>query len=164
MRDIDAAQSTLSGPQEKVVPMRYVRMLLVALLAIVLVGVALANRQLVTVSLVPGRLDRYMGGDWQAQMPLFLVILLSLLVGMVLGLVWEWMREAAVRQESARRAHELHLLEREVKGLRVTHHAPRDEVLAILDAPKVAPAPAGAAPATPANTPLPVAPALPARR
>ena len=58
--------------------MRYVRMLLVALLAIILVGVALANRQLVTVSLFPGRLDRYMGGDWQVQMPLFLVIILAL--------------------------------------------------------------------------------------
>lgn len=147
--------------------MRYVRMLLVALLAIILVGVALANRQLVTVGLFPGRLDRYMGGDWQVQMPLFLVIILALLAGMILGLVWEWVRETTVRQESARRAHELQLLEREVRGLRVTHHAPRDEVLAILDAPKSAPAPAAApAAAVPANTPLPAtAPAaLPARR
>lgn len=147
--------------------MRYVRMLLVALLAIILVGVALANRQLVTVGLFPGRLDRYMGGDWQVQMPLFLVIILALLAGMILGLVWEWVRETTVRQESARRAHELQLLEREVRGLRVTHHAPRDEVLAILDAPKPAPAPAGAPVSTvPANTPpLPAtSAALPARR
>lgn len=146
--------------------MRYVRMLLVALLAIILVGVALANRQLVSVSLFPGRLDRYMGGDWQVQMPLFLVIILALLAGMILGLVWEWVRETTVRQESARRAHELQLLEREVRGLRVTHHAPRDEVLAILDAPKPAPAPTAASGATvPANTPLPASPAaLPARR
>lgn len=143
--------------------MRYVRMLLVALLAIILVGVALANRQLVTVSLFPGRLDRYMGGDWQVQMPLFLVIILALLAGMILGLIWEWMRETAVRQESARRAHDLQVLEREVRGLRVTHHAPRDEVLAILDAPKPGPAPAPTPAA--ANTPLPATSAtLPARR
>ena len=143
--------------------MRYVRMLLVALLAIILVGVALANRQLVTVSLFPGRLDRYMGGDWQVQMPLFLVIILALLAGMVLGLIWEWMRETAVRQESARRAHDLQVLEREVRGLRVTHHAPRDEVLAILDAPKPGPAPAPTPAA--ANTALPATSAtLPARR
>lgn len=143
--------------------MRYVRMLLVALLAIILVGVALANRQLVTVSLFPGRLDRYMGGDWQVQMPLFLVIILALLAGMILGLIWEWMRETAVRQESARRAHDLQVLEREVRGLRVTHHAPRDEVLAILDAPRPGPAPAPTPAA--ANTPLPATSAtLPARR
>ena len=148
--------------------MRYVRILLVALLAVVLVGVALANGQLVTVSLFPGRLDRYMGGNWQAEMPLFLVILLSVLVGMVLGLIWEWMRESALRQQSARRAHELQLLEREVGGLRATHHAPRDEVLAILDAPKPAPgggpAVATTAPATLTNMPLPATAALPARR
>ena len=143
--------------------MRYVRMLLVALLAIILVGVALANRQLVTVSLFPGRLDRYMGGDWQVQMPLFLVIILALLAGMILGLIWEWMRETAVRQESARRAHDLQVLEREVRGMRVTHHAPRDEVLAILDAPKPGPAPAPTPAA--ANTALPATSAtLPARR
>ena len=143
--------------------MRYVRMLLVALLAIILAGVALANRQLVTVSLFPGRLDRYMGGDWQVQMPLFLVIILALLAGMILGLIWEWMRETAVRQESARRAHDLQVLEREVRGLRVTHHAPRDEVLAILDAPKPGPAPAPTPAA--ANTALPATSAtLPARR
>ena len=143
--------------------MRYVRMLLVALLAIILVGVALANRQLVTVGLFPGRLDRYMGGDWQVQMPLFLVIILALLAGMILGLIWEWMRETAVRQESARRAHDLQVLEREVRGLRVTHHAPRDEVLAILDAPRPGPAPAPTPAA--ANTPLPATSAtLPARR
>lgn len=143
--------------------MRYVRMLLVALLAIILVGVALANRQLVTVSLFPGRLDRYMGGDWQVQMPLFLVIILALLAGMILGLIWEWMRETAVRQESARRAHDLQVLEREVRGLRVTHHAPRDEVLAILDAPRPGPAPAPTPAA--ANTALPATSAtLPARR
>lgn len=143
--------------------MRYVRMLLVALLAIILVGVALANRQLVTVSLFPGRLDRYMGGEWQVQMPLFLVIILALLAGMILGLIWEWMRETAVRQESARRAHDLQVLEREVRGLRVTHHAPRDEVLAILDAPKPGPAPAPTPAA--ANTALPATSAtLPARR
>ena len=143
--------------------MRYVRMLLVALLAVILVGVALANRQLVTVSLFPGRLDRYMGGDWQVQMPLFLVIILALLAGMILGLIWEWMRETAVRQESARRAHDLQVLEREVRGLRVTHHAPRDEVLAILDAPRPGPAPAPTPAA--ANTALPANSAtLPARR
>ena len=104
--------------------MRYLRMIFVAVLALALLTVALANRQLVTVGLFPGQLDAYFGGGWAARMPLFLVILLSLLIGMLLGLVWEWMREAHLRQESARRAHELTRLEREVGGLRTTHAAP----------------------------------------
>lgn len=138
--------------------MRYVRMLFVVLLAVILIGLALANRQLVTVSLFPGRLDSFLGGDWSAQMPLFLVIILSLLVGMILGLVWEWMRESTLRRESAQRAHELQVLEREVGQVRKAHHAPRDEVLAILDAPRPK---SGTAPVVAAAAPTST---LPARR
>lgn len=130
--------------------MRYLRMLFVAVLAISLLTVALANRQIVDVSLFPGQFGQYLGGTWSARMPLFLVILLSLLIGMVLGLIWEWLRESHLRQESNRRALELRQLEREVGGLRTTHAAPRDEVLAILDAPRAAPAPA-----VPGQTTLP---------
>lgn len=130
--------------------MRYLRMLFVAVLAISLLTVALANRQIVDVSLFPGQFGQYLGGTWSARMPLFLVILLSLLIGMVLGLIWEWLRESHLRQESNRRAFELRQLEREVAGLRTTHAAPRDEVLAILDAPRAAPAPA-----VPGQTTLP---------
>lgn len=130
--------------------MRYLRMLFVAVLAISLLTVALANRQIVDVSLFPGQFGQYLGGTWSARMPLFLVILLSLLIGMVLGLIWEWLRESHLRQESNRRAFELRQLEREVGGLRTTHAAPRDEVLAILDTPRAAPAPA-----VPGQTTLP---------
>lgn len=124
--------------QRKVLPMRYLRLLFVVVLAAVLVVVALANRQFVDVSLIPAGLDQWVPGDWSTRMPLFLIILLAILAGMLLGVVWEWLREAALRRESAQRAHELQLLEREVGSLRKTHHAPRDEVLAILDAPRPA--------------------------
>lgn len=115
--------------------MRYVRMLFVVVVAVVLLTLALANRQMVNVRAFPGQLDTYVGGNWSLNMPLFLVILLALLVGMVLGLVWEWLREAHLRRESSRRAFELTRLEREVGSLRTVHKAPRDEVLAILDGP-----------------------------
>ena len=135
--------------------MRFLRMLFVAVLAVALLTVALANRQMVSVSLFPGQFGQYLGGTWSANMPLFLVILLSLLVGMVLGLIWEWLRESHLRQESSRRAFELQKLEREVGGLRVTHAAPRDDVLAILDSPRSAP------PSTPSAPPaLGTAPAI----
>ena len=129
--------------------MRYLRMIFVAVLAIALVTVSLANRQVVQVSLLPGQFASYVGHSWSAGMPLFLVIILALLAGMILGVIWEWLREAHLRQESARRASALTRLEHEVGGLRITHAAPRDEVLAILDAPR----PAGnAAPAKGAAT------------
>lgn len=140
--------------------MRYLRLLFVVVLAAVLIVVALANRQFVEVSLLPAGLDQWVPGDWSARMPLFLIILLAILAGMLLGVVWEWLRESSLRRQSAQRAHELQALEREVGSLRKTHHAPRDEVLAILDAPKP-PAPATAA--TSAATPVAGPAALPAK-
>jgi len=115
--------------------MRILRMAFLGLLALVLVIMALANRQIVTVRIFPPNFDAYVGGSWAASMPLFLIILLAMALGMMLGLVWEWLRESQLRAESTRRARDIAELEREVGGLRVRNAQPRDEVLAILDAP-----------------------------
>lgn len=116
--------------------MRTVRLIFVTLVAVVLIGVALANRGPVTFSLLPGQLGQYLGGTWSITVPLFLLILITLLVGMVLGLVWEWLREAGLRSESARRAQTIAELERESGTLRRDFSAPKDDVLMILDAPQ----------------------------
>ena len=113
--------------------MRFVRMLFLALVAIALVIIALANRQMVVVRPVPAGLEGWIGGPWQASMPLFLLIFLAMAIGMVLGLLWEWLRESQLRSESARRARDIAALEREVGEVRVRTAQPRDEVLAILD-------------------------------
>lgn len=127
--------------------MRFIRLLFVASLALVLIVVALANRAVVTLHLLPSNFDRYLGGQWSVEMPLFLVILLAVAFGMLAGLVWEWLRKSHLRRESSRRATQIAQLEREVGGLRRRHAAPKDDVLAILDAPKAAPAPAALQPA-----------------
>ena len=66
-------------------------------------------------------------------------------LGMLAGLVWEWLREAHFRREARQRNAEVVRLESEVGHLRDRHAAPRDEVLAILDEP--APAKGAALPA-----------------
>ena len=129
--------------------MRFLRMVFVIALAVVLIAVALANRQVVTLSAFPAQFGQYLGGTWSIELPLFLVIFLAMLFGMLAGLIWEWLREAHMRRESAYRAHEVARLEREVGHLRDRHAAPRDEILAIVDAPRPQNAPqAGAAGAT----------------
>lgn len=115
--------------------MRIIRLVLVLALAVVLVLVALANRSMVTVNLFPAQFGKYLGGQWSLTMPLFLVVFLGIALGLVIGLVWEYLRESRLRSESSRRAHRVASLENEVGHLRQTHSAPRDEVLAILDAP-----------------------------
>lgn len=115
--------------------MRFIRLLFIATLAIVLVAVALANRGMVTLNAFPANFGQYLGGDWSIQLPLFLVIFLAMVFGVVVGFIWEFLREAHIRRESRHRANQVAQLEREVNTLRDSHAAPRDDVLAIVDRP-----------------------------
>ena len=44
--------------------MRFIRLIFVAALALVLVAVALANRDMVTLSAFPANFGQYLGGTW----------------------------------------------------------------------------------------------------
>lgn len=131
--------------------MRIIRMLFIALIALVLIVLALANRGPVTVRAFPENLDGWLGSAWAVTVPLFLLIFVAILVGVVLGLVWEWLREAQLRAESARRARDIAELEREVGTLRSRNVQPRDEVLAILDNAAAAKAPVRSTATVPAR-------------
>lgn len=115
--------------------MRFIRLIFVAILALVLVAVALANRQVVTLSLFPANLGQFLGGTWSVAVPLFLVIFVAFAFGMLAGLVWEWLREAKIRKVARQRDRKVVQLENEVGQLRENHAAPRDDVLAILEQP-----------------------------
>ena len=113
--------------------MRTIRIFFVVILAIVLILVAAANRAPVTVGLLPETIAAFTGRAWTLTMPAFVALFLAMVFGVLVGLVWEWLREAHQRAESKTRAHDLARLQREVGDLRRTHAAPKDEVLAILD-------------------------------
>ena len=130
--------------------MRTIRIFFIVILAIVLILVATANRAPVTVALLPENIAAFTGWTWSLTVPTFLGLFLAMVFGVLVGLVWEWLREAHLRAESKTRAHDLARLQREVGDLRRTHAAPKDEVLAILDeagARKPAPASGNALPA-----------------
>ena len=113
--------------------MRTIRIFFVVTLAIVLILVAAANRAPVTVGLLPETIAAFTGRAWTLTMPAFVALFLAMVFGVLVGLVWEWLREAHLRAESKTRAHNLQVLQREMGDLRRTHAAPKDEVLAILD-------------------------------
>ena len=115
--------------------MRAIRFAFFVILAVVLVLVAAANRGLMTVSLLPPAVAPFVGGQWSLTMPAFVALFVAMVFGVLVGLVWEWIRESALRAESSRRAQHLADLQREMGQLRQTQAAaaPRDEVLAILD-------------------------------
>lgn len=113
--------------------MRYVRYAILGCLGLVLISVSLANRGDVTLNLVPEALTGLLGGNHAITLPLFVVVLGGIATGVILGFVWEWLREHKHRREIGTKGREVRRLEREVGRLKDEKHRDKDEVLAILD-------------------------------
>ncbi len=113
--------------------MRYVRYICIAIFAVALISVALANRGIVTLQVLPQEVAGWFAVNPQIELPLFLVILGSIVAGLLIGFVWEWIREYGERAEAARQAREMRRLEREIARLKGEKHHGKDEVLALLD-------------------------------
>lgn len=112
---------------------RALRYLFLAALAVVMIALALSNRAPVELRALPPEAGAFLGVDWAVQVPLFLVILGGVLLGLLIGFVWEWMREHRLRAEAAQTRREAERLSREVKKLRQDTQGPQDDVLALLD-------------------------------
>ncbi|MGJ8546529.1 MAG: LapA family protein [Sulfitobacter sp.] len=113
--------------------MRYIRYACMAVFAVALIAVALANRVIVPLQILPTEVSGWFAVNPSIEMPLFLVILGSILVGLLVGFIWEWIREYGQRAEAARQAREMRRLEREVAKLKAAKHEGKDEVIALLD-------------------------------
>jgi uncharacterized integral membrane protein len=115
--------------------MRYVRYVCIAIFAVALVSIALANRAMVELQVLPSEVSGLFAMNPSVQLPLFIVILGSILAGLLVGFVWEWIREYGERSEAAKQAREMRRLQRELDRLKAEKHEGKDEVLALLDQP-----------------------------
>lgn len=113
--------------------MRYIRYAFLAALAVVLITVALANRDPVTLHLLPAGLSGFLGFSWAVSLPLFIVIFGGIVAGVMIGFVWEWLREHKLRAKGKRAERAAVKLSAEVQSLKEKHAAPGDDVLALLD-------------------------------
>ena len=113
--------------------MRYVRYVFMAVVGLSLILVALANRGMVTIKLLPEEMAAYLGQPLSYELPLFVVIFGGIIVGLLIGFVWEWLREHKHRADARLQKREKEKLEREVKGLKRKSNEGKDEVLALLD-------------------------------
>jgi uncharacterized integral membrane protein len=113
--------------------MRYVRYICIAIFAVALISVALANRAMVSLQILPAEVSGWFAVNPTVKLPLFLVILGSIVVGLLVGFIWEWIREYGQRAEAAKQAREMRRLEREIARLKGEKHEGKDEVLALLD-------------------------------
>ena len=113
--------------------MRYIKYAFLAIVAPALVAVAVANRDIVTLTLLPSGLAALAGMNQAIDLPFFVVIIAGVAAGLLIGFVWEWLREFRQRAESARKDREIKELKRQLRRLRAEKHAGEDEVLALLD-------------------------------
>jgi uncharacterized integral membrane protein len=112
---------------------RYLRYAFLAVVAIVLITVALANREPVTLRLLTDDLAAATGIRNQVTLPLFLVIFGGVIAGLVIGFIWEWLREHKHRAQAAAQRRERERLERELDRLKQKDGDRKDDVLALLE-------------------------------
>lgn len=112
--------------------MRYVRLFVLGTLAVVLITIALANRQMLTLRLLPAELEGLFGLSWSITLPAFVILVITVLAGVLLGFVWEWVREHRFRAEAQRERRERQKLETKLQKSGVSDR-PGDDVLALLE-------------------------------
>ena len=110
--------------------MRYFRYSFYAVLMLMLVLLALANREIVTLAVLPEELSGIL--PVSIQLPMFVVIMLSMLAGLLVGYVLEYFREHKLRREAAAKKREVANLSREVDALKKQAGTEEDDVLALL--------------------------------
>ena len=113
--------------------MRYIRYAFLGSLAVVLIAVALANRDIVTLTLLPAVAEEWFGINHAVEVPLFAVIFLAVIFGVIIGFVWEWLREHRHRADKTKAEKELHKTQREVRRLKGREAEQKDEVLTLLE-------------------------------
>lgn len=113
--------------------MRFVRYAILAIIAIALIIIALANREPVSLRLVPAELGRWVGLDFAVQLPVFIAILAGVMIGLLLGFVWEWIREMRIRAEANQQKRENRALKGEVNALKKQVQTEGDDILALID-------------------------------
>ncbi len=112
---------------------RSIRIAFLALLALILITVAIANRGVTSLRLLPSEFDEFFGTNTVVEMPLYLIIYGGIVAGLLIGFFWEWIREARIRAEADRAKHEVSQLKREVSSLKEPSKGSNDDVLALLE-------------------------------
>jgi len=118
--------------------MRYIRYGILAAIGVCLLVVAMANREVVTLNLLPSEVSLLVGYEASVSLPLFIVIFLGVIGGILLGFVWEWLREHKHRAEAVTQRREKDRLAAEVSSLkkaRAREVGKGEDVLALLEEP-----------------------------
>ena len=112
--------------------MRLIRTLFLFFLAILLFLLSLANSEKVTLYFLPENLTALFEIEIAINIPLFLVFFSGIFIGLVIGFVWEWLREYKFRVEANNYQKRLFKAEIELSELRAKENK-NDDVLTLLE-------------------------------
>ena len=113
--------------------MRVVKYLVLVLIVLCLVVVGMANRIPVTLTLFPESLVPFTKFNASVKLELYVVIIAAVAVGLLLGFIWEWLREHKHRAAAVKHRREKDSLAREMKKLKADKPEGKDEILALYD-------------------------------
>ncbi len=113
--------------------MAFIRWVFLSIIGILLIFVALANRDPVVLRLFPAEFSVFLPVPPPIEVPMFLVMFGFIVLGLLIGFVWEWMRERRHRQQAVIQKRQVVKLEREVDGLKRQKAGDKDDILALLD-------------------------------
>ncbi len=112
---------------------RFFKILFLALVATCLVLLFFANNEPVTLNLLPDGMATAIGLRNEYTTSLFVVVVAALLIGIVVGFFWEWLREHRFRAEAKTQRKEATRLRQEVAAVKGRATDGQDEILALLD-------------------------------
>lgn len=115
--------------------MKYIKIGFWALVAICLVIVAMANAAPVQLRAMPQWLADLVGMSPDVTLPLYIVIFAGVAAGLLIGFIWEWLREHKHRVTMRKHGREVNRLEHEMRRMHKEKHQGQDDVLALLDQP-----------------------------
>ena len=94
--------------------------------------ISLANSENVSIYLLPTDLSSLMETTISINIPLFLVFFSGIFIGLVIGFVWEWLREYKFRVEANLNEKRLSRVETELSEMHAKDNK-RDDVLTLLE-------------------------------
>ena len=112
--------------------MRYISYVFYGSLTSVLVLIAIANRSSTELNLVPDELI-FFGFNFSISLPVYVIFFGGIIFGVIIGFVWEWLREHKHRAEVSRKRGELRRAERQLRKIKGEKYKAQDDVLALLD-------------------------------
>ena len=112
--------------------MRLVRTVFLLCLATLLFLLSLANSGKITLYLVPDYFSSFLGIKFALTVPLFLVFFSGIFIGLVIGFLWEWLREYKFRVKANNYQKMLFRAETELSELHARENK-KDDVLALLE-------------------------------